>query len=67
MQDAQRIVNHYPYPVPTMLFKFGVPYMYMDGPSDALRQACASTHRAYPGSEFDVANTLNKCKKLEPN
>ena len=23
--------------------------------------------RAYPGSEFDVANTLAKWKKLEPN
>ena len=25
------------------------------------------TNRAYPGSEFDVANTLAKWKKMEPN
>ena len=28
---------------------------------------CKLTLRAYPGSEFDVANTLAKWKKLEPN
>ena len=26
-----------------------------------------ATYRAYPGSEFVVANTLGKWKKLEPN
>ena len=31
------------------------------------RQVLMMLYRAYPGSEFVVANTLAKWKKLEPN